>query len=210
MKPRSTAIIVTIAAVLGACLWLVPASGASTATVVEQCAEGRAASYKLKASDAAFLKRYLNCVLSADGLHADPNDTIDVPGKSYVITTPRGAAGGYKNVPVSFAKYMAPTVADFAKASESDENWKYVDRRSEPPMRRPGTPFLAPTPFTAIRRRRPFRPWSRWPPGLRRHARPSTSRTPLWITSRRWRSTWWSSRESGSMTDTARTCASSC
>jgi hypothetical protein len=121
VKLRYPALIV----ILGACLWLAPASGASTATVVKKCGQGRAASYKLKPSDAVFLRNFLNCVLSADGLHAHPKNTIGVYNNS-----PTGALSGSPNTtPTSFPKFMAPTVAGFAKASKSDENWKYINSK---------------------------------------------------------------------------------
>jgi hypothetical protein len=116
---------VTIATMLAACLWLAPISGASTATVVKQCAQGRAPSYKLKTSDGAFLTKYLNCVLSADGLHAHPKNTIELFGKS----VGSGGAGGYSTVPTNFPEYMAPTIAGFAEAPESDENWNYINSK---------------------------------------------------------------------------------
>ncbi len=131
MRSRLTAVAVLLAAIPATCLWLVPNSGASATTVVAQCGQGRPATYKLKDSDAAFVKQYLNCVLSADGLHAHPKDTIALIGKSYVSSGPGGAVGGYTTIPTNFPKYMAPTIAGFVKASKSDYNFKYINAKLE-------------------------------------------------------------------------------
>jgi hypothetical protein len=104
-------------------------SDSSTKSVMKRCDEGHAATYRLKPSDGVFLKNYLNCVLSSDGLHAHRNNTINLVGKSWVSAGPGGAVGGYREVPVSFPKYMAPTVAGFANATKSKENWDYINSK---------------------------------------------------------------------------------
>jgi hypothetical protein len=111
---------VTITTMLAASLWLATASSASTPTVVKQCAQGRAASYKLKSSDKAFLEKYLSCVLGADGLGTNTTNTVSVSGEG--CTSGSGCSA-------NFATLMAPTIASFATAAKSDNNVNYINSK---------------------------------------------------------------------------------
>lgn len=123
---RRVAFLGMITAILGAAVWLTPASGASTASALQQCAQGRRASYKLKPSDGAFLKRYVNCLLTAEGLDANPGDRVPL---------------GYEKGEGKFARVMAPTVRGFAVAPRSDATLTYVNSKLEVVYDRLSEPF---------------------------------------------------------------------
>lgn len=86
----------------------------SSASTTKRCAKGRPGTSRLKASDRAFLKRYLRCLLASEGFSAHAKDRIQL---------------GYQAPYGSFAKAMAPTVAGFARAPKSDYNFPYINRK---------------------------------------------------------------------------------
>jgi hypothetical protein len=126
MNSRSSALVVMITTILGASMWLTPASGASTGSVIKQCAHGRPATYKLKGSDGKFLKSYLSCLLTADGLSAKNGDRVPL---------------GYQKGEGSFPKVMAPTIAGFAAAPKSDATLSYVNSKLTPIYDKLSEPF---------------------------------------------------------------------
>ncbi len=131
IRPRTIASSSIICAVLGVCLLATPISSASTNSSLQKCADGRAASYGLKASDGTFLSKFLGCLLQADDLH---------PYSAYYINSDKRFPANLVNVctsttgkpdpkEVNFTKEMAGTVAGFATAAASDDNLDYVNKK---------------------------------------------------------------------------------